>query len=336
MRTPYEEYVDSGVDFIGRLPVSWSVTRVANVFQERKVFNHPEEELLSIDRYRGIIKQSETGRKVRAPKDRSGYKLIEPGQLGYNILNAFMGSAGVSPHRGIVSPAYAVAGFRREQNPWYFHYLLRTPLYQRQFNRFSYGIMYERNRLYFERFKVIPIPVPPKLEQDQIVGYLRMQDAHIARLIKTKRELIDLLNEQKLCIIDRFVTHGLDSSVALKPSGVDWLGDVPKHWEVALLKHIADVRFSGVDKHAHDDETPVRLCNYTDVYKNDRIVGEMNLMHATATAGEIARLTLKAGDVILTKDSETPDDIGVPAWVPEDMLLSSPKYRRQKVRRRMI
>jgi type I restriction enzyme S subunit len=75
-----------------------------------------------------------------------------------------------------------------------------------------------------------------------------------------------------------------------------------------------------VDKHLHDDEIPVRLCNYTDVYKNERITGDMDLMRATATAAEIARLTLTAGDVIITKDSETPDDIGVPAWVPEDLL----------------
>ena len=165
----------------------------------------------------------------------------------------------------------------------------------------------------------LPITLPPRAEQDQIVAYLRAQDAHIARFIKAKRELIKLLTEQKLRIIDHAVTRGLDPNVRLKPSGIEWLGEVPEHWEVALIKHIADVRFSGVDKHSHNDEMPVRLCNYTDVYKNDRITEDMDLMRATATAAEIARLTLKAGDVILTKDSETPDDIGVPAWVPEDL-----------------
>lgn len=176
-----------------------------------------------------------------------------------------------------------------------------------------------RLRLYFDQFGQIPIPVPPRPEQDQIVAYLRAQDAHIARFIKAKRDLIKLLTEQKLRIIDHAVTRGLDEEVALRPSGIEWLGEVPEHWEVALIKHITDVRFSGVDKHFHDHETPVRLCNYTDVYKNDRITNDMDLMRATATAAEIARLTLKAGDVILTKDSETPDDIGVPAWVPEDL-----------------
>jgi len=169
---------------------------------------------------------------------------------------------------------------------------------------------------FVKNFRVV---LPPRAEQDQIVAYLRAQDAHIARFIKAKRELIGLLHEQKLRIIDHAVTRGLDPDAKLKSSGIEWLGEVPEHWEIALLKHVVDIRFSGVDKHSHDGETPVRLCNYTDVYKNDRITGDMDLMRATATAAEIARLTLEAGDVILTKDSETPDDIGVPAWVPEDL-----------------
>jgi len=107
-----------------------------------------------------------------------------------------------------------------------------------------------------------------------------------------------------------------ERGLRFKPSGIGWLGEIPAHWSLAQIKHIADVRFSGVDKHSFDYEIPVRLCNYTDVYKNEIITGEMNLMPATATSGEIARLTLKAGDVIITKDSESPDDIAVPAWVP--------------------
>jgi type I restriction enzyme S subunit len=173
--------------------------------------------------------------------------------------------------------------------------------------------------LYPNQFLDIQLIQPPCTEQDQMVAYLRAQDAQIARFIKTKRDLIGLLTEQKRRLIDHAVTHGLNDAVAIRPSGIEWLGDIPEHWDVALLKHVADVRFSGVDKHSHDNEIPVRLCNYTDVYKNDEITDDMVLMRATATAGEIARLTLKADDVIITKDSETPDDIAVPAWVPKGL-----------------
>ena len=102
---------------------------------------------------------------------------------------------------------------------------------------------------------------------------------------------------------------------AHKYSGVPWLGDVPAHWEVRRLRKVVDMRVSNVDKHAKEDEIPVRLCNYVDVYKNDYINGQLSFMRATATHEEIERFRLEEGDVLITKDSETWDDIGVPALV---------------------
>ena len=102
-----------------------------------------------------------------------------------------------------------------------------------------------------------------------------------------------------------------------KPSGVEWLGEVPEHWEVKRLKTEATCWVSNVDKVPSEDELPVRLCNYTDVYYNDRIVPEMGLMETTATSDEIRRFGLKVGDVLITKDSEDWTDIAVPALVAE-------------------
>ena len=104
-----------------------------------------------------------------------------------------------------------------------------------------------------------------------------------------------------------------------KPSEVGWLGEVPEHWEVHRLTHRARIESSNVDKLAREGEIPVRLCNYTDVYYNDVIVADLPLMDATATADQTARLTLRADDVVFTKDSETADDIAVPAYVPRDL-----------------
>ena len=111
---------------------------------------------------------------------------------------------------------------------------------------------------------------------------------------------------------------------AYKPSGVSWLGDVPEHWEVRRLRTIAEMRVSNVDKHTNEGESPVRLCNYVNVYKNDRITQAMPFMSATASRDEIERFRLERDDVLITKDSEAWDDIGVPALVTEsaDDLLS--------------
>jgi type I restriction enzyme S subunit len=104
---------------------------------------------------------------------------------------------------------------------------------------------------------------------------------------------------------------------SMKDSGVPWLREVPEHWEIRRLRTAAGTRVSNVDKHTKDGELPVRLCNYVDVYKNNRIRESMTFMRATATADEIQRFHLKIGDVLITKDSETWDDIGVPALVDE-------------------
>jgi type I restriction enzyme S subunit len=106
---------------------------------------------------------------------------------------------------------------------------------------------------------------------------------------------------------------------AYKDSGVEWLGEVPTGWSVLPLKRVAETRLSNVDKLTVEGQQPVRLCNYVDVYNNERITAGMEFMAATASDDQIRRLSLRAGDVLITKDSETPDDIGVPAVVVEDM-----------------
>jgi type I restriction enzyme, S subunit len=106
---------------------------------------------------------------------------------------------------------------------------------------------------------------------------------------------------------------------AYKPSGVEWLGDIPAHWLVDKLKHKASVAFSSVDKHSNDGELSVQLCNYVDVYKNDYITERLEFMKATASPDEVARFTLQQGDVLITKDSESWDDIAIPAYVISKM-----------------
>ena len=120
------------------------------------------------------------------------------------------------------------------------------------------------------------------------------------------------------------MTADLKPYPAMKDSGVKWLGEVPDHWGVRRLRNAAAMRVSNVDKHVKEEEEPVRLCNYVDVYKNDHISQHIDFMRATATPEEIERFRLEEGDVLITKDSEAWDDIGVPALVtePSDDLIS--------------
>nr|WP_082352346.1 restriction endonuclease subunit S [Xylella fastidiosa] len=125
----------------------------------------------------------------------------------------------------------------------------------------------------------VRLPLPPLPEQKQIAAYLRAQDVHIARFIKVKRDLIKLLTEQKLRIIDHAVTRGLDASVALKPSGIEWLGDVPVHWDTSRLKycvsriHAGGTPDTGVDGYWSDSSDGIPWLLIADVTRADRVVG---------------------------------------------------------------
>ena len=104
-----------------------------------------------------------------------------------------------------------------------------------------------------------------------------------------------------------------------KDSGVKWLGEVPKHWKVQKLKHITKVNLSNVDKKTKEDEDSIKLCNYVDVYNNDDINLNLNFMGATASPNQIDKFALREGDVLITKDSESWEDIAVPAYVSANL-----------------
>ena len=104
-----------------------------------------------------------------------------------------------------------------------------------------------------------------------------------------------------------------------KPSGVSWLGALPEHWEVKRVKFVSTVQPSNVDKLKVEGQVEILLCNYVDVYKNEKITSEFSLMAATATLEQINRHSLVKGDVVVTKDSESPWDIAVPTFIAEDI-----------------
>src|SRR5690606_6773021 len=106
---------------------------------------------------------------------------------------------------------------------------------------------------------------------------------------------------------------------AYKDSGIEWIGEIPTHWEVKRLKYIAEARPSNIDKKSKEGETEVFLCNYLDVYNNDFITAELPFMRSTASFTQIEKFSLREGDVIATKDSESPDDIGIAALVKQDL-----------------
>lgn len=193
---------------------------------------------------RGLVPSKDLGRKSLQSENYAGGKLVAEHDLVLNRLKAHLGVFARAKQAGVVSPDYTVLRPKGDVSVRYCESLFKTPMYVGEFRRRTKGIVEGFWRLYTDDFYNVTALLPPPEEQDQIVAYLRAQDAHIARFIKAKRDLIKLLTEQKLRIIDHAITRGLDASVALKPSGIEWLGEVPEHW-IALKLKFATKRIVG-------------------------------------------------------------------------------------------
>ncbi|WP_256996370.1 restriction endonuclease subunit S [Methylococcus capsulatus] len=279
--------------------------RNGRLFSHRVETGFPDLPILEVSLRTGVrVRDMENLKRKQVISQKEKYKRAAKGDIAYNMMRMWQGAVGPAPVDGLVSPAYVVVKPYPEANSAYFSYLFRTSAYMREVNKFSRGIVADRNRLYWESFKQMPSLVPPRAEQDQIVAYLRAQDAHIARYILAKRELIKLLTEQKLTIIDHAVTRGLDPNVRLKPSGIEWLGEVPEHWEVQRLKNVANVVLGKMltteTKGGDGDFKPyLRSTNVQWIKPDVRDVKEMWIAKA-----EMAQLRVRKGDLLVSEGGE--------------------------------
>ena len=319
---PYSANRPAGVHWLGEVPAHWAEKRGKYFFcevDERSVTG--EEELLSVSHTTGVTPRSQKNVTMFKAESYAGHKVAQPNDIVVNTMWAWMSALGVSKHVGLVSPSYGVYRSlnRRDYLPAFVDNLLRVPQLKWEYICRSTGIRSSRLRLYPDEFLDIAFPCPPLPEQEKIIAFLRVKEVQIRRLVRNKRRLIALLNEKKQAVVNRVVTRGLDPNAPMKQTSIDWMPEVPAHWEVRKIKQVVSVFLSNVDKHSFEHEASVKLCNYVDVYKNDFINSGIAFMKATASEEEAARFSLQIGDVMITKDSETWNDIGVPAIVSEEL-----------------
>lgn len=241
----YERYKPSGVAWLGNIPSHWNARRNIGVFDERKEADQPDMELLSVTINRGVIKQDEiTAKKDSSNEDKSKYKVVRQNDLAYNKMRMWQGAIGASDHDGIVSPAYVVLRPRDALYSRHYHYLYRTEAFIAEANRHSYGLCLDMNSLRYEDFKAIYSPVPPREDVVRIVAFLDQKTAEIDAAIAKKKRMIELLQEQKIILINQAVTRGLNPDVPMRDSAVDWIGAIPAHWRASGLSYQAAI-FAG-------------------------------------------------------------------------------------------
>ena len=312
---PYAEYKNTGSNWIEKVPEHWSIPRLG--FLGRCVSERGQHELplLSVFLRRGVIQYADGGRQVHKPSlDLSLYQVVRPGYLVLNNQQAWRGSVGVSKYTGIVSPAYVVYDMSQVFDQAYADALFQTQSIVGQFVVASKGVGDIQRDIYAPWLKNVRVPVPPLAEQDDIGRFIRYIDLRVSRLLKTKRRLIELLNEQKQAIIHRAVTRGLDPAVPLKPSGVEWLGDVPEHWRCLRSRYL----YREIDvRSVHGDEVHLSMTQDRGLIPSDQL-SVRRLVSESYAGGKICC----QGDLVLNRLKA---HLGVFALAPSTGVIS-PDY----------
>ncbi|MFO0777537.1 MAG: restriction endonuclease subunit S [Nitrospira sp.] len=334
---PYPEYKESGLPWLGRVPNSWRVVRNGSLFGQRNETGHDELPILEVSLKTGIrVRNFKSSARKQVMSDKGKYKRAVKGDVAYNMMRMWQGAVGVSPVDGLVSPAYVVARPYSDVEPKFFVALFRTGDYMSEIDNCSRGIVKDRNRLYWGDFKQLLSPCPPQDEQVAIVRFLDWATGRLERAIRAKRKVIALLNEQKQAIIHRAVTRGLPStgsgqappSIPLKPSGIPWLGDIPKHWEVRRLRFAIDHYGPGIQMGPFGS-------SLTELQSSDtgfKLFGQENTISGDFTRGsrwvtkkqfeQLRKYELVPGDIVLTRKGSIGKARLVPNGIPRGIADS--------------
>lgn len=252
----YESYKDSGVDWLGEIPTHWECLPLRSIFKFRNEKNDPikTDNILSLSIANGVTEYSDENRGGNKRKDDlSSYKLAYPNDIVINSMNVIVGAVGVSKYFGAISPVYyALSLYNQRANLSYYENIFKNENFQRGLLRFGKGILIKfgengkmntiRMKISQDDFKKLYFPIPPLSEQQKIAQFLDDKTAKIDQAVDLAEKQIALLKEHKQILIQNAVTRGLNPDVPLKDSGVEWIGQVPEHWEVKKLKYLSKIK----------------------------------------------------------------------------------------------
>lgn len=236
----YDSYKDSGVKWLGEIPSHWEVLALKHILKLKKEIvgkRSSQYDLLSLT-LKGIVKRDMENPEGKFPESFDTYQVVEPNDFIFcNFDNEETPRAvGLSPYKGMITGAYDV--FSRKNANFSDKYLIYYFLYIDDSKRFKPLYKGLRKTVPFDSFMSYKIPVPSMREQEAIVAYLDAAMSKIDGAIAQQQKMIDLLNERKQIIINNAVTKGLEPNDPMKDSCVEWIGEIPEHWEVIRIKYL--------------------------------------------------------------------------------------------------
>ncbi len=298
----YENYKPSGVKWIGDLPAHWNVWPGFTCFEENKDRNRKltEKTVLSLSYGRIIVKPDEklTG---LVPESFDTYQLIKPGDIVIRTTDLQNDKTslrvGLAKNKGMITSAYLGLRCKPEIHPEFLFRLLESYDALKVFYGMGSGL---RQNIDFWDFKRLPIPLPPKSEQDRIVTFLNRKTSEIDTAIAQKERLIDLLFEQLGILINSAVTRGLNRDVTFIDSGIEWIGQIPSHWSASKLVWICDSIRDGTHNPPAPKESEFRLLSVRNIVNGKFVTREDDrTMSAQAFKGLCRSYTVSPGDVVL-------------------------------------
>lgn len=316
----YDTYKDSGIEWIGIIPQEWKVlphkyimSKVKNICEK-----YNGEDIISLT-MKGVIKRDLDNPMGKMPLTFDGYQRIESGNLLLCLfdIDVTPRCVGLIKDNGLTSPAYSQFKFLGQDCPQYYTYLLTMIDDDKCFLHLSKNL---RSSLTEDNFGAILTIQPPIEEQRRIAEYLDKKCGEIDRVVETEKTVIEKLKEYKQSIITEAVTKGLDKSVPLKDSGIEWIGKIPQHWEVRKLKTIGDYRngltYSPEDMCEEEQGTLVlRSSNIRQgkLVLNDNVYVSVDIPNV---------LKVQKGDILVCSRNGSRDLIGKNAIIDSDINAS--------------
>jgi len=233
----YSTYKDSGVNWIGEIPSHWETRKIKYIFTERSEKGYPDEPVLCSTQKYGVIPQSMyENRVVVVNKGLEGLKLVRKGDFVIS-LRSFQGGIEYAHYRGIISAAYTILELDHGIDADFLKYLLKSYYFVQLLQTCVTGIR-EGQNINYALLRKNFIALPPLSEQRAIVSFLDTELGKIDTYMDKEQQLIERLKELKQSLIAHAVTHGIDPNVKMKPSGIDWIGEIPEHWKLLRAKNM--------------------------------------------------------------------------------------------------
>ena len=232
------QYKNSGIEWIGRIPETWEVTKLNTLYTQRiEKVSDKDYPPLSVT-MQGILPQLENAAKTNNGDDR---KLVRVGDFAINSRSDRRGSCGISPYEGSVSLINTILKPRNVMNPRYYNWLFHSSLFSDEFYKWGHGIVDDLWTTRWQEMRNITVPSPTLEIQQQIADYLDEKCGEIDSLIGLQEQMIEKLKAYKQSVITEAVTKGLNPNAKLVSSGIDWIGEIPEGWRACRIKNVASL-----------------------------------------------------------------------------------------------